>query len=64
MKRVLKALSAVALMVVLLAANVAPAFAVPPEEWGHTCGGWKNIKTDKEGVWHDGSCGFKEGQQK
>ena len=34
MIRLIKVLAAAALMVVLMATNVSPAFAVPPEQWG------------------------------
>jgi hypothetical protein len=34
LRRLIKVLAATALMVVLMATTVSPAFAVPPEQWG------------------------------
>ena len=64
MKRILKVLVATALMVVLSATTVSPAFAVPPEQWG------LNKKPGETGIGHgtqkkegETGIGFKCGQE-
>ena len=61
MKRILQILAAATLMAILVVtAGAGPAFAEPPEQWGHECGGEKHSKPgqEKNGVKGDDNCGF------
>ena len=60
MRRILLILVAASLMAVLVATSAAPAFAVPPEQWGQECGGEKHSEPgqEKNGVKGDNNCGF------
>ena len=60
MRRILLILVAASLMAVLVATSAAPAFAEPPEQWGHECGGEKHSEPgqEKNGVKGDNNCGF------
>jgi hypothetical protein len=59
-RRILLILVAASLMAVLVATSAAPAFAEPPEQWGHECGGEKHSEPgqEKNGVKGDNNCGF------
>jgi hypothetical protein len=64
MIRLLKVLTATALMMVLMTTTVSPAFAVPPEQWG------LNKKPGETGIGHgtqkdegETGIGFKCGQE-
>ncbi len=61
MRRILLILVAASLMAVLVATSAAPAFAEPPEQWGHECGGEKHSEPGQEnnGVKGDNNCGFR-----
>ncbi len=60
MRRTIKVLLTTALMAVFAATNAVPAFAEPPEKWGHECGGEKHSGPgpEKNGVKDDDNCGF------
>ncbi len=57
MRRIIKLLVAAVLMAVLMAVGAAPAFAVPPEKWGHQC----HEENEKIGVKDDQNCGEHNG---
>jgi hypothetical protein len=59
-KRILRILAVATLMAMLVVTGAAPAFAEPPEQWGHECGGEKHSEPgqEKSGVKGDDNCGF------
>jgi Spy/CpxP family protein refolding chaperone len=60
LRRILLILAAAALMAMLVATSAAPAFADPPEKWGHQCGGEQHSGPgpEKNGIKGDNNCGF------
>ncbi len=57
MRRIIKLFAAALLVAVLMAAGTAPAFAVPPEKWGHKC----HEPGETIGVHNDDNCGEHNG---
>ncbi len=57
MRRIIKVLAAAVLLVALMVGSAAPAFAVPPEQWGRQC----HEPGETIGEHNDDNCGEHNG---